>query len=396
MGHLKHSALAIMAVAVGSCVGLQSAQFDEGVVYHLPRSLLTITVTQYNDKAAGRTWYQIGGYTPPTGDRTPGTLNAEIKDESIPDPGHRYVAKYRPNPLSDDRLCVTRSQTGLLRDVQFAADDRTSEVVFNIARVISAAFGGERKTGLTTSSSTEKPVIRSYTGKLDPLNEDDVVVFNRAMTNVFGERVEIDFHRMKDIFKENTAQLPPNCWFGRFCEPEVWSERCGRDNICYRTKIDVPIDLKHNGRRVDVSYAKVINPWDIGAISVTRAFLVHKVSKFKFEKGVLVSAVIRKPSEIEELSLLPMQVIYGALAVPSGALSTAFGGNDAGKTKIAEKLGVLSEKANNNATLIAQTQQGLGPDLGPKQRQIYNLDCGAPGGGTGLINIVTGGSLDSK
>jgi hypothetical protein len=385
-------ALAAVSSALVGCVAIQSELYDEGVVYHLPRTVLTITVTQYNDRAAGRTWYQIGKYKAGASGAQP-TLVDEIGSAPVPDPGHRYVAKYRPDAMSDDRLCISRSQTGLLRDLVFASDDRTPEVVFNIARFIAGSLGEEKRTGLTSfEDASQKPIIRTYTGKLDPLIPADVRIFNRAMQNVFGEPVEIDVKRLLQIFREHTAPLPEGCAFGDHCRPEVWTGRCSSDRICYRTYLEVPIDLKRNGVRVDVNYAKVINPWDIGAISITRAFLVHKISKFRFDNGVLIGAVIRKPSEIEELSLLPLHVVYAALATPSAAVATAFGGDQANKVAVAQQLGTLTTQVQASEDKIRQLQQSLSGDLTASQdKDIYELQCKAPSGPSGtLVNIVTG------
>jgi hypothetical protein len=389
--------MALSLTAFG-CVAIESQVRDEGVVYHLPRTLLTISVTQYNDRAAGRTWYQIrGSYRPPT-DKVEAGFDDTIRSASIPDPGHRYVAKYRPDAMSDDRLCIARSQTGLLREINFASDDRTPEVVFNIARFIAGSIGGEKRTGLTTfEDPSDKPIIRTYTGKLDPLIPADVRTFNRAMQEVFGAGVEIDVSRMMHIFRNHTAPLPEGCTFGDHCRPEVWTGRCSSDRICYRTQLEVPIDLKHNGVRVDVNYAKVINPWDIGAISVTRAFMVHKISKFRFDNGVLIGAVIRKPSEIEEISLLPLHVVYAALHTPSAAVATAFGGDQANKEAVARQLGELTAKIEaNDSRIKALTSSlsgasfGIATESGAGTSEVYEMACKAPDSGGGLINLVSG------
>lgn len=386
--------VAIVAAAAGGCVGIQSLQFDEGVVYHLPRSLLTITVAQYT--AEGRTWYQIGKpEKPKAGDAdTAGDIYdnlGQIDSVSIPDPSHRYVAKYRPSPLSDDRLCVSRSPNGLLQDLNFAADDRTPQVVFNIARFIAGSMGGPRKTGITHGAEGKgAPVVRAYTGRIDPLSRGDRDMFNRAMYDTFGEVVELDFTRMEVMFKNHTAPLPNGCRFGEDCGPEAWTDRCTADQICYRTQLDVPIDLKRNGKRVDVNYAKVINPHDIGAISVTRAFLVHKISNFRFDNGVLIGAVIRKPSEIEELSLLPLQVVYAALVTPSQAFATAFNGTDQGKEDILAQIKENTVAIEDNNAKIKALYEGMAPS--PSFTDTYSLQCEAPTRDGSFSSIVTGGS----
>lgn len=387
----------VVGGVLSGCVGIATEMLDEGIVYNLPRTLLTITVVQYTDEEAGRTWYQIGAKPQSQQSGNDGTELAalgDIESRSIPDPGHRYVAKYMPSPIHDDRLCVSRSPTGLLQDVNFASDDRTSEVVFNIARFIAGSIGGPRKTGITSKTGTAL-AVRAYTGRVDPLNKTDVTAFNDAMSEVFGEDVSLDMGRMIHTFREHTAELPTGCRFGEHCDPQAWTDRCMSDNICYRTQLEVPIDLMRGGQRVDVNYAKVINPWDIGAISATRSFLVHKISKFKFDNGVLIGAVIRKPSEVEEASLLPLHVVYAALHTPSAALATAFSTDDGAKADVADELNTLTQKVNQNTTALANIQEGLSPGISANEdTQVYQLTCGAPKPKSGdVINVVTGGNF---
>ncbi len=392
MRMLVRGLLASGTALIAGCVGIGSAEFGQGIVYHLPRSLLTITVVQYT--AEGRTWYQIGRPKKAGSAQTPVDVYDELGDiesVSIPDAGQRYVAKYNPSAMSDDRLCISRSPTGLLQDVNFASDDRTAEVVFNIARFIAGSIGGPRKTGITTDTNGKSAlVVRAYTGRIDPLSNADRVSFNRAMQDTFGEDVELDFTRMFAIFKHNMAPLPVGCRFGEDCGPQAWTDRCTADGICYRTQLDVPIDLKLHGERVDVNYAKVINPYDIGAIGITRAALVHKISKFKFNDGVLIGAVIRKPSEVEGASLLPLNVIYAALVTPSSALSTAFSGSNSGKDAILSELEKNTQSLNDANTKISALEQGLSPSVGLDTMQTYNLSCSAQDETGSFVNLVTG------
>lgn len=385
----SHATGMAATLILAGCVGIESQTFDEGVVYHLPRTLLTITVTQ--TKYDGRTWYQLGAGSIAKGadNKESVSLLDEIPSKSIPDPGHRYVAKYRPSPMSDDRLCISRSPTGLLYDVNFASDDRTSEVVFNIARFIAGSIGGPKQTGVIVGElEVDAPITHSETRNVDPLDQASVTNFNTVMSNAFGESIALDTRSMIEIFRSHTAELPANCRFGERCRPDVWTDRCREDNICYRTQLEVPIALNRNGRRADVNYAKVINPWDIGAISATRSFLVHKISKFKFNDGVLVGAVIRKPSEIEEASLLPLHVIYAALHTPSSALATAFSTNDQAKVDVSSQMATLTEKVNANTKAIDGLSDGLGSTYNAQDKSVYQLDCSAPKQSGTLVNLV--------
>jgi hypothetical protein len=370
----------LSAAACAGCVGLTSESGGEGLVYHLPKSILTITVREYHDIEAGRKWYQIAGEAKvATSKDNPALIesNKEIRDETIPDPDHRYVMHYRPSPLSDDRLCLARKPNGLLNDVVFAADDRTSEIVFNVARFVAGAVSpGEKKTGFTQTEAdtTTTLKVRSYTTKIDPFNDQDIAIFNAALQRTFKVHLKISFKRMKELIENSASTWPQGCSLkdggyddgkAAHCPRKVWEARCGRDTICYRTKLKLPVDLKLDGNTVDINYASIINAWDIGSISVTRAFLVHKITKLRFEDGALLAAVIRKPSEVEQASLLPLHVMNAALSVPSGMWAKAFNSNANEKAELLTATNSLSSKV---------------ADLEASQKRLYeSLQSGTPG-----------------
>jgi hypothetical protein len=381
-----------LVAVIGGCVAIESSSInDRGIVYFLPKSILTITVVQYKDIANGRTWYQVGG-NPKKKDNTASELDLsvlEVQCDPIPDVDHRYVALYQPSATSDDRFCVARSTEGLLQELDFASDDRTPAIAVNIARAIKAALPSP--TGVTgLGISSDNVQVRSYTGRIDPTRRQDRIVFNRALLEIFGEHLEIDFSRMKEIFDTHTAALPTSCSRDGECDAQAFTDRCTADSICYRTAIKVPIDLKRNGQTVDVNYASVINPKDVGAISIRRAFLVHKISKFYFDQGILTGAMIRKPSEVEAASLLPLQVIYAVLATPSAAVSNAFSSsnNSAFVSEVSNLNSNVAKLADSQKQLQASLT-GTGPSFGTAE--TYSMNCTATGS-YGLVSVLSGSS----
>jgi hypothetical protein len=389
-------ALLLLAALSGGCVALRSELNDQGMVYHLPKSILSIAIWEHFDQDTGRVWYHLGGVkegAPAEGDAS--NLTDEIKPTTIPDPRHRYVIKYRPSPFSDDRLCLSRSPSGLLHDVQFAADDRTPQVVFNVARFISGAVGAAKPAYFVEERSKEpgKGIRRrAYSARVDPFEDDDIEAFNQALRNVFRAPLRVDFHRMREIVEPSKRAWPKGC-DRHGCSKHAWEQVCAPEHICYRTKLKLPIDLYLGKSQIDIKYAEMINAWDIGAISVTRAFLVHKITKLRFQEGALVAAVIRKPSEIEELSLLPIHVLNAALITPSGLWAAAFSANNALAGPLINQMATLTTNVQNLETALRQ----VAPDAGvtganiPGAGESYNLDCRAPGRGQS-INLLNPGA----
>lgn len=327
-------AIGLVCASCAGDLGLTSGTGDEeGIVYHLPRTILEITVREYRHVADDRVWYSLGG---PKSSDNPGniadtnssaadvpTIN-RIRSETVPDLHHRYVIKYHPSHMSDDRLCISRKPNGLLQDVQFAADDRTPQIVFNIAQFV-GGLGGSKVYFNQNPADTNAVTMRSFTAKVDPFDpeEKDVNAFNNSLKRIFKVNLKLNFKKLVEEVR-SVANLPPGCSQANGCPTASWGVPCDHDHICYRTKLKLPVGLDLDNKPIDAKYAEVINPWDIGSISVTRAFLVKKVTKLRFEEGALLAAIIRKPSEVEEASLMPLNVMNAILTVPSGLWQSAF------------------------------------------------------------------------
>lgn len=383
---------AIVLAAAGGCSGgialTSETHDDNGVIYHLPKTVLTVTVRQYNDETEGHIFYTLGG----PGENSNGNVinEQDIQPQTIPDPRHRYVLKYHPDAFSDDRMCISRKPDGLLHDVQFAADDRTPQIAFNVAQFIGGFIGkpvGYRQSTLPGATSV---VVRAYTGTLDPFEESTVIAFNNGLRSMFGEGVRVDVSRMLDMLEASASTWPEGCAQRKGsikddCPRQKWAERCDAGHICYRTKIDFPIYLIENGEAVDVKYAKVINAWDIGTISVTRARLVQKITKLRFEEGALVAAIIRKPSEVEEATLLPLNVMNAILSVPSGLWQGAL-------ADTTTKTALLQQMAKNEGAIAQlnanRTNMLLTGDTAPvTEEKGYQLNCRDSVAETGTLNL---------
>jgi hypothetical protein len=391
--------LRCLVVALSSfcagCVALSGGigGLDEGVDYYLPKTLLTVAVFEYHDTERGHTWYQIGGIKL-TG--TNGTLPAsteasyKIEEEIVPDPNLRFTIQYRPSATSDERLCIGRSTSGLLHSVEFASDDRTPKIAFNLARTLAGALS-PKDTGFMNLDTPEKIKKRYYSAQIDPFRQEDIDAFNRGLQNMFrAPNLSIDFERARQMIRQAKATWPKGC-DENGCPREVWHQLCKPEHICYRTKVKLPLELKIGNKVADLNYANVINPWDIGAISVTRAALVHKVSKFHFEQGALIGMVVRKPSELEELSLMPLNILNAVLITPTGLWANALTGTTEQKlNKLKEEQQLKTELANlqrQYKDIVEGTDQPRAPVVDGDK--FYDLKCTAPEGSTGVFNLIT-------
>lgn len=337
-----------LTVFLTACAAFTSELGGGGVVYFLPRSLLDVTITK--TIKGPRVTYQIA-----------------VKPQVIPDPAHRYVLQYQPSPVSDDTLCVVRDKNGLLSQVQFSGDDRTPQIVFNLTRFLVGARG-ESPTGRASFAVNKqtKVVTETYVATIDPFNNDDLNAFNFAASAALNADIRVDVARMRKYLDDARETWP----FLKKIEPH---ERCPQDHICYRTQLKLPLDLRLRGQRVDIAYADIVDEQNMGMISVTRAFLVEKISKLQFKQGVLEAAVIRKPSELEELSLLPINVVNAALSTPTGLVAAAFG-NTADKVEIAKSIASLKTSVENLKASVISLEEGSAP-VGSAASGLLNISC---------------------
>lgn len=387
----------LLIVGCSGRIGLTSEEGEEsGVLYHLPKTILNVTVRRYHDTESGRVWFSLGGPGTLTsagaeGSKTFNHVNErDIVSETVPDPAHRYIVQYQPSALSDDRLCISRKPNGLLYDVQFAADDRTPQVIFNIARFIGGFIGSPASVSFQERTLVDAPkiVVREHTDQVDPFDEADIAEFDRALQHVFdGEPLRVDYSRMRAMLAKSTATWPKGCSMKDGCSSGAWAQRCDREHICYRTKVRIPVDLILDDEAVDVQYAEVVNAWDIGTISVSRAFLVQKITKLRFEDGALLSAIIRKPSEVEEASLIPLNVVNAMLSVPSGLWQSAFSDEQFNNQVLTEINQYQSAVADLNDAVKSAKLEGAKP-IGTGNEN-YNLNCGVASRGSGFLNILS-------
>lgn len=379
------STILLLTLLCAGCAALTSEVDDEGLVYHLPRSRLTIAVWEHREEATGRVWYLLGGIGTKDGDST-NVATDEIVETPFPDRKHRYVIKYHANKFSDDRLCMSRATNGLLHDVHFAADDRTPQIVFNISRFLSGAFGPQQAF-YTEAKPDEGATIRSraFSAHVDPFEDSDVEAFNEALRNVLGASLRLDVSRLREIASISKQAWPESCDRRTGCDPRAWRAVCAPENICYRTKLKLPIDLYRGQQMLDRKYTDVINAWDIGAISIERTFMVQKITKLRFQDGALVSAIVRKPSEVEEVSLLPIHILNAALITPSGLLVAALTPNTAASSSATlaamEKLTEKVADLNKSATSLAPAPTVI-------SNESYKLSCQAGKRGGTTINLL--------
>jgi hypothetical protein len=342
---MRCALLCLVCLGLSGCaIGLtsESTADAEGTVYYLPKSLVEITVVK-----AGK----------------PESYTISAQGKSVPDLDHRYVLSYQPNVLYDDRFCIGRDADGLLTTVQFAAEDKTQQIVYNISRLLAGA--GQPRFTVDPPVPPQVPPI-TFKMTIDPTDWRDVTAFEASMNDTFGKPAD---GRAADKLM---LDMPG------FTHRQQKRIACPPDEICFRTMKTVPVGIRLGPSPRAVTYVDVVNPDDMGRVSVKRALLVERVTKLWFDRGALRGIVMRKPSEALGLSMLPLNVVKAVLSTPSDLIAGAFGDTKYKKDVIQEISQIKTEldKIKDEGAVIPGSPI-YGTDLEAFEKSLFRVTCAA-------------------
>ncbi|MDP1774745.1 MAG: hypothetical protein Q8L15_20955 [Methylobacter sp.] len=301
-----------------------------GIPYYLPKNLVELKVTR---TVKGQDLsYAI-----------------EVKPILIPDTENRFVLQRQPNPLASDRLCVARSNTGLLQSVQFATDDKTDEILVKLAELAAKVA----KTAATGPAGLRGRAVDLPEGSItataigDPEKPE---MLRQQIIAVLPEVTSLEFPGIMPYSKD------------RKCPPEA---------ICFSTLTSTPvlINIERNGLKLNAATTvSLVNFSQVGKLKIDRPFLVENITKLGFDNGVLTSMAFKQPSEGLALVSLPLDILDAVMAVPANFFSTALGGTFSDQKSILEQQKTLagsqndirkSEKENRTASSISETAESF-------------------------------------
>lgn len=283
----------------------------------------------------------------------------------IADTSRHYTLQYRPSGLAQDKVCASTDQQSLLQFVQASADDKTGEIAIAVAKLVGRILGPDPFFDGSPSDVGLKPL--TVTVEIDPLNKDDWESVNHAIAAHFPQ------FRNRYIF-----DVPD---FENLKPVGDYVEECPPNSICYRTMVRQRMTLyDSHSKKKSVVYAKVANQRITNTVDITRAFLVEKVTLLGFTEGVLTSMKISKPSEVLELSKLPLTlydtILTSLLAAPGKFFEELSPGMDKGTF---EKL--VTDFKNNTAQIkliqdeLRNIREG---DLDNTEPQSFTVKCASP------------------
>jgi len=340
----------LFAVPAAACAVMES-RFDsdvEGIVYYVPRSIVTVTVT------------------PTAGDPTFGFASTDI-----PDIANRYALNYRNNPFFHDRLCVTIDKTkGYLTSIEYASEDKTPAIAVALAELAGRLGGGPPS---RSAGADEPGADKRFTPpppfeiRFDPLDAERIRQVNNEINRRLNERpgtYRLEFPDLRSLKQQRQA--------------------CDGKGVCFRTKIKaaVRVTRKEGGYENEAHSQVVDNIYGpIGNLDLSRAFLVEKVVRLTFKDGALEQVIMKKPSEALKAALLPLSVLDVLLAVPTNFVDNVTGTKSARDAYVAEldqRVTAIDSINTSLNRLDARQAARADPDAGDTP---FKISCAGTGSG---------------
>ena len=312
---------------------------EAGMVYRLPKTVITLTISSYGKVKAGDK--EGAGIAVPEVVLIDSATTREIADSR-----YAYSLQYSPSVTSNDRVCMGVSPGGLLQSVEGAADDKTGDIAIAVAK-LAGRLAGPGAFGLTKETEDLGPgaiqKLRTMTIEIDPLDERQWQLVHTAMRATLGHIADKYQFGVADMATLVGAASPKSCPL---------------NSVCYRTRVPAQLFLaRKRGNEYQVTssiFRDVVSQKITAHIDVSRALMVEKITRLSFKDGTLLAVNIRKPSEGLAVAKLPLTVLdaitTSALAAPGNFIAKA-----SGSTATAD----LLKQSADNATQIALLQQKL-------------------------------------
>jgi hypothetical protein len=264
-----------------------------GSAYSLPRAVLDVKLTDI----AGDLVLTIG------------------QPEYVPDEHYTYLLQYKPSMLASDTAELTIDpKTNLLQTVNGTAEDKTSQVVVQLA---------EAAAMLAQAATAEEGIV-IFERKIDPANDGARDALVRDMNRIAtGHAAEMHATNCTNIDKKDKDKAGVCARYDALREGTKISFTVGKPDplnvepvdcsvgICYRAPAPYSIDFDFNGKYAYGTVVNLPNERPALALPLERTLFVKRVDNAEFENGMLKKAHFEKPSEALEVASLPATVMTG-------------------------------------------------------------------------------------
>lgn len=299
--------------------------------YSLPKSLLHVTV--------------MGGTDTPAVN----TIKV-VSDKRVPDNRQTYCLDHLASAFSDDSVRIAKNKTDdngkttattpYLQLVASNANDQSATIIRKLIRtafiLISGRpnFAGARSTLGMGAGKTE--VVRDLT--FDPFDQVEMAEINRSIAPLGFCVVLGDYSYDVDAMAIDSYCAAPQEAVKRHPSPraEIASRQRflvpkPRDGIFYRPRADYPVSIyvkadpggAERWRLAQMQYFAFENISPVISVGVGRAAFARRRTGLVFDDGVLTQVCLAKGSEAASFVNIPLDVIYGVIALPTQTIQAS-------------------------------------------------------------------------
>lgn len=272
--------------------------------YFLPQGHLTLTVT-----ATIRVDKTIAG-------------NRVVNDKLLqldfkpvvqikPDPNALVAVSYKPNRFSNDELQIISSSSALLQSVKAVTEDRLGNIV---AQIVQAP--AKRDMALIKARTDSAVAAEKIKTEIIEVTR----VFHIDNDELAGGEIKKEWKIPLPGFHQNTARETDASF--TLTTGQKFS-KTGIDGIeefsglFTRPLIAQEWKLVKNGTASVSFVCMVPDKSSVIKVPVRRSYFIKKQQLPKFEQGMLIENSINKPSEIEGLVSIPINILKAVMSIPA-------------------------------------------------------------------------------
>ena len=269
--------------------------------YYLPRARIHVALAKENDGARA--------------------VTLERASDMAADTSRMYCLDYLASPLSSDMIAVSRTADGLLTAITSAVEDRTPQIVENLAETAKNLTLAAAR-GLTTDAAPGDTLDIVF----DPFDPGEFALAQKALV-AFHACVSIDDGVCKEHRPSGKGKGTEKAYVETTLAQEVLVDETARDHamrdgVLYRplapVKVTLHRSIKASGRLLPThsAYFEMPNASPIMAIKIDRALFTTRKTEVLFDKGVLTSVRLSKGSELEGFVRIPLAIVTAATSIP--------------------------------------------------------------------------------
>ncbi|WP_217578411.1 hypothetical protein [Mesorhizobium sp. GbtcB19] len=304
--------------------------------YSLPKSLLHVVVLQ-----------PVGGGV--------NSVKVEQADKKVPDNRHTYCLDHLASAFADDTVRVFKERvtatdstpakeaTPFLQLVASNAVDQTATIIRKLIRTAFILISGNpnfagARSAVGGGAATE--VVRDLT--FDPFDQQEVAEINQSIAPlgfcvVLGDysydidAISIDAYcaapqKAEANHPSRTAEIAAS---QRYLVPKP------KSGIFYRPRANYPVSVyvkadpgsSERWRLAQMQYFAFENISPVISVGIDRAVFATRRTGLVFKDGVLTDVCLAKGSEAASFVNIPLDVVYGIIALPTQTIQASVNSN---------------------------------------------------------------------